>query len=254
MKKEIDLLQGAWSIETLEIDGQKMPAGTARIVLKGDRFTTTGMGAEYEGTIAVDGKKKPKALDMTFTTGPEKGNKNLGIFEVNGDTWRLCLNMNGKSRPKEFTSRPGSGVAMETLHRVSDSGSRKKLAAPAVQLDLVPAPELEGEWAMVSCTVNGGPLPASFTKYGKRVARKNEITVTMSGQTVVKARFTVDRAKAPHTIDYLLSNGQVQHGIYELEGKLLKVIFSAPGQPRPADFSTKGGDAKTLTLWKLAKQ
>jgi len=46
----------------------------------------------------------------------------------------------------------------------------------------------------------------------------------------------------------------LQHGIYELEGKKLKVIFSAPGQPRPADFSTKAGDGKTLTTWKLARQ
>jgi uncharacterized protein (TIGR03067 family) len=254
MKKDVDILQGAWGIVRLEIDGRNMPTGTAQIVLKGNRFTTTGMGAEYEGTIAVDGKKKPKTLDMTFTTGPEKGNKNLGIFEVSGDTWRLCLDMTGKSRPKEFASKPGSGVALETLRRASDSGSRKKAAAPPVQLDQVPAPELEGEWAMVSCTINGDPLPASFAKHGKRVARKNEITVTMSGQVMVQAKFTVDRDKSPKTIDYLLSNGQLQHGIYEFEGKKLKVIFSAPGQTRPADFSTKSGDGKTLTTWKLAKQ
>jgi uncharacterized protein (TIGR03067 family) len=252
MKKDTDVLQGAWSIVTLEIDGRIMPAGTAQIVLKGNRFTTTGMGAEYEGTIAVDGKKTPKTLDMTFTTGPEKGNKNFGIFEVGVDTWRLCLDMTGKSRPREFASKPG--VALETLHRVSASGSKKKAAAPPIQFDVVPAPELEGEWAMVSGTINGDPLPASFTRQGKRVARKNEITVTMSGQVVVQAKFTVDRGKSPKTIDYLLSNGQLQHGIYELEGKKLKVIFSAPGQPRPADFSTRAGDGKTLTTWKLAKQ
>src|SRR5690348_8365677 len=98
-KTDLEVLQGAWDIVTLEIDGKPMPVGSARLVLRGDRFTTSGMGAEYEGTIAVDTKKKPKALDMTFLTGPEKGNKNLGIFEVKGDTWRLCLDMTGKSRP-----------------------------------------------------------------------------------------------------------------------------------------------------------
>ena len=59
---------------------------------------------------------------------------------------------------------------------------------------------------------------------------------------------------APRSAAIFLSNGQLQHGIYELEGKKLKVIFSAPGQPRPADFSTKAGDGKTLTTWKLARQ
>lgn len=76
----------------------------------------------------------------------------------------------------------------------------------------------------------------------------------MSGEVMVQAKFTVDRDKSPKTIDYLLSNEQLQHGIYEFEGKKLKVIFSAPGQTRLADFSTKSGDGKTLTTWKLAKQ
>src|SRR5690349_21659353 len=107
MKKDTDILQGAWNIVTLEIDGRSMPTGVARIVLKGDRFTTSGMGAEYEGTFAIDDKKKPKTFDMTFTTGPEKGNKNLGIYEITGDSWRLCLDTTGKSRPQEFASKPG---------------------------------------------------------------------------------------------------------------------------------------------------
>ena len=93
-----------------------------------------------------------------------------------------------------------------------------------------------------------------MAKHGKRVARGNEITVTMSGQTLVKARFTVNRDASPKTIDYLLASSAQQHGIYDLEGKNLKVIFSAPGQRRPADFSTAKGDGKTLTTWKLIKQ
>src|SRR5690349_482191 len=112
-KTDLDFLQGAWHVVTLEIGGQPMPVGSARIVLRGDRFTTSGMGAEYEGRMAIDAKKKPKTLDMTFLTGPEKGKKNLGIFEVKGDTWRLCLDMTGKSRPQAFAS--AANTALETL-------------------------------------------------------------------------------------------------------------------------------------------
>src|SRR4051794_34877608 len=252
MKQDTDILQGAWNIATLEIDGRSMPTGTARIVLQGDRFTTSGMGAEYEGRVAIDAKKKPKTFDMTFTTGPEKGKKNLGIFEVTGDTWRLCLDMTGKSRPKEFASKPG--VALETLRRASGSGdTKKRKAAAAAPFAVIPCPELEGEWAMEACTRNGEALPAAYTKFGKRIAKNNDITVTMSGQVMVKARFTVDRDQEPHTIDYLLANGQLQRGIYELAGKKLKVIFSAAGQPRPVGFATAKGDGKTLTVWKLIK-
>ena len=187
---------------------------------------------------------------MVFSSGPEKGNTNFGIFEVEGDTWRLCLDMTGTSRPKAFAS--GRGVALETLRRVSDT-ELKSAQASAAAFRVVAAPELEGEWAMESCTLNGDPLPPSMAKHGKRVARNNEITVTMGGQVIVKARFTVDRAHSPMHIDYLLAGNQLQHGIYELEGKRLKVIFSAPGQPRPRDFSTARGDGRTLAVWKQTK-
>ena len=235
---------------SLEIGGQKMPAGESRIVLKGDRFTTSGMGAEYEGTFAVDENKTPKSFDMTFLSGPEKGNKNLGIFELDKDTWRLCLDMTGKSRPKEFVSK--KGVALETLKRLG-SEERKKAAKGTPNMPMVAAPELEGEWAMVTCVVNGDALPAGMVKQGKRVARANQITVSMAGQAVLKAQFTVDREKKPATIDYLLPDGQLQHGIYDLEGKNLKVISSAPGAPRPTDFSTAYGDGRTFTVWRFVK-
>jgi uncharacterized protein (TIGR03067 family) len=247
VKDKLDVLQGEWSVVTLEIGGKAAPVGTSRIVVKGDGFTTSGMGAEYRGRITI---QEPNSLDMTFLSGPEKGNTNFGIFEVKKDKWRLCLDMTGKGRPKSFSSKPG--IALETLQRATKA-SRQKTAAK-VAFDIVPAPELEGEWAMVSCTVNGDRLPASMAKHGKRVARNNEITVTMSGQTLVKARFTVNRDSVPNSIDYLLPGGEQQHGIYELDGKNLKVIFSAPGKTRPTDFSTAKGDGKTLSTWKLIKQ
>jgi uncharacterized protein (TIGR03067 family) len=113
-----------------------------------------------------------------------------------------------------------------------------------------PAPELEGEWSLVSMVMSGQDLPAAFAKSGKRVAKGNTVTVTMGGKTVMKAKFSVDCTSQPTTIDYLLPDGQTQHGIYELSGPNLRVIFSPPGLPRPADFSTASGDGKILTLWK----
>ncbi len=111
MKKGLAELQGAWAVATLEIDGRTMPAGAAKIVVKGDRFTSSGMGATYRGTMRVNTASTPYTLDMVFTAGPEKGNVNRGIYEVGGDGWKLCLNMTGGVRPDEFATRPGSGLA-----------------------------------------------------------------------------------------------------------------------------------------------
>jgi len=236
-------LEGAWTVVTLEVDGREMPAGDAQIVVKGSRFTTTGMGAVYRGTLRVDTKVTPHTLDMVFTAGPEKGNTNRGIFEFDRDSWKLCLNMTGGARPSSFATKPGSGLALETLQRL-------KATRPSPRPTFVAVPELEGVWSMVSMLNDGRPLAEEFVKIGKRTAKGSTVTVSMGGKVVMKADFTVDRTQKPNHIDYWLKGGQTQQGIFELKGQELKVIFAAPGKPRPADFSTTLGDGKIFTVWK----
>src|SRR5215469_15645901 len=86
MQDDLARLQGTWNIVAVEMDGQKMPPGAdARIIVDGDRFTSEGMGATYRGKLTVDAAQKPKTFDLKFTAGPEKGNTNLGIYELKGD-------------------------------------------------------------------------------------------------------------------------------------------------------------------------
>jgi uncharacterized protein (TIGR03067 family) len=75
------------------------------------------MGAVYEGVIELDTSATPRWLDMIFDAGPEKGNTNPGIYEVNGDSWKLCIATRGNVRPSTFGSTPGSGLALELLTR-----------------------------------------------------------------------------------------------------------------------------------------
>jgi uncharacterized protein (TIGR03067 family) len=120
MNHDLDLLQGSWTVTALEVDGQKMPASmlaNARIAINGDRFTSTGMGATYEGTLELDESTSPRQLNMKFDAGPEKGNTNLCIYELDGDIWKICIATRGSVRPSSFTSPPGSGFAFETLTR-----------------------------------------------------------------------------------------------------------------------------------------
>jgi uncharacterized protein (TIGR03067 family) len=119
--KDIDKLQGVWNIVSLEMEGQVVPTGAlagARISLRGNRFTTSGMGAEYEGAASFDESKSPREFDLKFETGPEKGNTSLGIYELDGNTWRICLSTRGATRPAKFAAEPGTGFALEVLNRV----------------------------------------------------------------------------------------------------------------------------------------
>jgi uncharacterized protein (TIGR03067 family) len=117
---DLELLQGPWAITSLEIDGKPLAPhdfAAARIVVEGDRFTTVGMGAAYSGTLKLDPTASPRAIDMKFEDGPEKGNINLGIYEIEQDDWKLCLATRGSVRPKTFATAPGTGFALETLER-----------------------------------------------------------------------------------------------------------------------------------------
>ena len=244
MIRDLKQLQGRWSIVSLEVDGASVSSSeAAQIAIDGDSFTTSGMGDDYSGKVTIDARAK--TIDLTFETGPEKGNRNLGIYKLDGDRWTMCLATRGDVRPSEFATRPGTGFALETLRRgVSDAGPKVSLG------DIVAAPELEGEWQMLGCAIDGKPLPAEYVKQGKRVAKANDMIVTVSGQTMLRARFNVNRSTQPLSIDYLTSQGKLQHGIYRIEKEVLETIFSAPGSARPRDFKPAAGT--TWSKWKKA--
>jgi len=120
MKSDLETLQGRWKIVSLELDGSVFPEAAltdASIAIQGNEFISSGMGSEYRGTLEVDAAASPKSLTMHFTAGPEKGNVNLGIYELAGDSWRICLATRGNTRPQQFATVPGTGIALEVLKR-----------------------------------------------------------------------------------------------------------------------------------------
>jgi uncharacterized protein (TIGR03067 family) len=248
MGQDLDGLQGTWNIVSLEMDGQKMAGGGAQIVVRGERFTTIAMGAAYEGTLVVHEASAPKSFDLHFEEGPEKGNTSLGIYELEGDTWKICLTTRGNQRPREFAAPPGTGIALETLRRATAADT--PVAAEAS--GLAPgdsAGEIAGEWVPLSLIRDGQPLDKGMLKFGRRTATASEVTVKFGPQVVVQARYSVERSSTPMTMDYALAGGGQQLGIWALEGKRLTTCFAAPGQARPAEFASVPGDGRTLTVW-----
>jgi len=155
--------------------------------VQGNTFTTISMGATYGGTLAIDAAKLPKTLDLSFKSGPEKGNNSFAIFELDGDTWKLCTTVTGKTRPAAFSAKPGSGHAHEVLRRVTGRSARE-----ALQEELA---RLEGEWTRVSGARDGQALSDDFVKSGRRLVKGNEATVHFGTQVYPKA-FRWLRARA----------------------------------------------------------
>jgi uncharacterized protein (TIGR03067 family) len=116
---------------------------------------------------------------------------------------------------------------------------------------------LQGEWAMVSGSADGFPMPEAMIPRLKRVCKGDEITVTANGQLIMKAKITVDPSQKPKIIDYEVTGGpnqgKKQLGIYELDGDTFKSCFAAPDAERPKDFTSKEGDKRTSSVWKRKK-
>lgn len=113
---------------------------------------------------------------------------------------------------------------------------------------------LQGEWSMASGSADGQPMPEQMVKQMKRVCKGDETTTMMGNQTFMKAKITIDPSKKPKSIDYEMiegfTKGKKQLGIYEVNGDTFRSCFGKQGAERPADFTSKPGDGRTLSIWK----
>jgi uncharacterized protein (TIGR03067 family) len=244
-------LQGTWTITSLQMEGSQVPSTGGQIIVKGSTFITLAMGGEYAGTVSFDESSTPKHFDLTFTEGPHKGKKSLGIYELHGDDWKLCLALAGiNRRPKTFATHKGDGFALETLKR----GAPAPAPTPEADPDHDPGPvtELEGEWTMVSGSMNGHAMDARLVPVGRRICKGSLLTVLFGKQVFMKAHLIVDPSKTPRTLDYALGNGDTQKGIYEWDGPLLKICMAASKKKRPKTF--KSGPGLSVSVWKRAIQ
>jgi uncharacterized protein (TIGR03067 family) len=119
-KKEIERFHGTWKFESIEIGGQKMDVKLfkdSRLTIEGDKFSQLEGKQTTHGTFKVDVTKRPKTLDVTFTDGPEKGKTMLGIYELDGDSYKACFDLAGKGRPAKFESKTGTMVVVEILKK-----------------------------------------------------------------------------------------------------------------------------------------
>lgn len=120
-KAELEKFRGTWKGVSVVQDGKEMPkaeAEAARLVATGEGYALTIGGQEVEGTHKLDPSKTPKQIAAVRTKGPDKGEKMLGMYELTGDTFKVCFAAAGKTgRPTEFKSAAGSGQRLLVFRR-----------------------------------------------------------------------------------------------------------------------------------------
>jgi uncharacterized protein (TIGR03067 family) len=108
---DLERLQGTWHRVSVTVDGKDRSAHEVRgqpMVIKGDQYTLT-MDTIRRGTVLIDPTTSPKRIDFLSTEGPHKGKVLPGIYKVEGNSWTYCIVLPGGDRPREFSSKPGSG-------------------------------------------------------------------------------------------------------------------------------------------------
>ncbi len=123
--KDWQKLKGNWEAVEIVMDGKVAPVDEGKAVkltfAGADRMTFVGSKdiGKHEYGVKLDASKKPKAIDLKAVSGEGKGDVVRGIYQLEGDTLKLCLASDPKisDRPSEFASKKGSKVFMYTFKR-----------------------------------------------------------------------------------------------------------------------------------------
>src|SRR5580692_6784315 len=94
VEKELKIIQGTWTFESVEAGGKEVPAAEFKgitVTFEGDKYTVRkGDEVIQAAKQKLDPSKSPKTLDATVVEGVSKGTVILGIYEISGDTLKVC--------------------------------------------------------------------------------------------------------------------------------------------------------------------
>ena len=116
-RKELKALEGKWKTVAMEAAGMQLPKDAVLdfsfVAAANGKATGKTPGGEFQFTMTVDPKKKPKTIDVVHDSGDNKGQRQYGIYKLEGDKFTVCMTPPGGAegdRAKEFTSKDGGNV------------------------------------------------------------------------------------------------------------------------------------------------
>jgi uncharacterized protein (TIGR03067 family) len=112
-KSDLDQLQGTWVLVAMEthgeaVDPEAFKGQTAEY--EGNKLTLrAGDAVRRRGIVTLAPSRSPKAINTWDQDGPFEDETVPGIYEIQGDTLKLCFARPGDDRPKAFTTKEGTG-------------------------------------------------------------------------------------------------------------------------------------------------
>ena len=113
-------VQGSWTPAKAELGGQPMADAVLKSIslkLTNGKYEVSVGGQPDKGTYTLDSTSKPKSMTITGTEGPNHGKTFPAIYELKGDTLRICYDLSGSKQPAEFKSVAGTRLYLVTYKR-----------------------------------------------------------------------------------------------------------------------------------------
>jgi uncharacterized protein (TIGR03067 family) len=114
-------IQGNWKPARAELAGQPMSEAVLKAIslrLANGRYEVIAGSEPDRGTYTLDSTSKPRGMTITGTEGPNNGKTFPAIYELTGDTLRICYDLSGAKRPTEFRTAAGTKLYLVTYTRV----------------------------------------------------------------------------------------------------------------------------------------
>jgi uncharacterized protein (TIGR03067 family) len=116
--QDVKKLQGTWRVVKGESKGKAKPEDAIKDlkwVIKGNTITLKGdEGKNFELRFKLDAAQKPKTIDLI---NPERKQTVQGIYQLDGNTLKLCVGVPGEKRPATFVTGEDLNVALFILER-----------------------------------------------------------------------------------------------------------------------------------------
>jgi uncharacterized protein (TIGR03067 family) len=129
--------------------------------------------------------------------------------------------------------------------------------AAATDANAIDLAKMQGDWMVVSTTINGAKLPDEEAQTLFRTINGDHYQIFRFSKTISRGTFKIDATKKPKTIDSTpgaSAKKQPILGIYEFDGKTLRICNAGPGMPRPTEFGAKAGSNQTEVVWQPEKK
>jgi len=117
---DIKAMEGTWRAATAEAGGKPVDSEDLKklvVTITDDHYTVQTKDGTEAGTLKVDETQKPRTMDATRTEGFEAGKVIKAVYEITGDTLRVCYALDGGERPTELATKDGSPWLLITYQR-----------------------------------------------------------------------------------------------------------------------------------------